>query len=572
MGNRERAKQRANELDQLIIETLKSGKNFRVEAGAGAGKTYSLMKVIDWLEQEKRKEFAKHGQHVACITYTNAAVDVIKKRLKSEDFIQPCTIHEFAWRLMKRFQSTLIKAAGELDLLPKLEDGSIALSDDIKAVTYELGVKYLQDGVFYLQHDDVIKLFVKLLDNAKFRNLLVKSYPIILIDEYQDSFKSIMEQFLQYFIEPETLPRFGLFGDAWQTIYSSMGACGEVVSDKIVVINKEANFRSQDNIVQVLNRIRPGLPQMTALDENDGRIFVITSEDYIGERQKGYYKGELPEPELFHRVDSVREKLNQIGWSGKQKTLMLTHKMLAKEQHYDRLLDILGDYLKEADDIHFLFFRDKLEPVYAALKNNDPRLLFEALGVTRRPIESKEHKKEWKDFYERLSVARQGKIADVLEVVKKSRLVGFPEKIEFCLEAYKNEDTGNLFHKKPIKDFYEIAYSEVLNAIEFQRPEAEFSTDHGVKGEEYDSVILVAGRGWNNYKFDEILHQNPATLDEKGLEAYIRNRNLFYVCCSRAVKNFAMIVTVKVNAEFMAYLNSIFGKENIMNYTDFMGL
>ena len=51
MGNRERAEQCANELDQLIIETLKSGKNFRVEAGAGAGKTYSLMKVIDWLEQ-----------------------------------------------------------------------------------------------------------------------------------------------------------------------------------------------------------------------------------------------------------------------------------------------------------------------------------------------------------------------------------------------------------------------------------------------------------------------------------------------------------------------------------------
>ncbi len=572
MGNRERAEQRANELDQLIIETLKSGKDFRVEAGAGAGKTYSLMKVIDWLEQEKRKEFAMHGQHVACITYTNAAVDVIKKRLKSENFIQPCTIHEFAWRLMKRFQSALIKTADELDLLPKLGDGSVAPVDDIKAVTYELGVKYLQAGVFYLHHDDVIKPFVKLLDNANFRNLLAKSYPIILIDEYQDSFKSIMDQFLQYFIEPEVLPQFGLFGDAWQTIYSSMGACGEVVSDKIAVINKEANFRSQDNIVQVLNHIRPGLPQMTALDENDGRIFVILSEDYTGERQKGYYKGELPEAELFHRVDSIREKLKQMGWSDKTKTLMLTHKMLAKEQHYDRLLDILGDHLKDADDTHFLFFRDKLEPVYTALENNDPKLLFEALGVARRPIESKEQKKEWKEFYERLSVARQGKIADVLGVVKESKLVGLPEKIEFWLEAYKKGDNDNLVHKRPIKDFYEIAYSEALNAIEFQKPEAEFSTDHGVKGEEYDSVILVAGRGWNNYKFDEILHQNPAALDEKGLEAYIRNRNLFYVCCSRAVKNFAMIVTVPINTEFRGYLNNIFGENNIMNYTDFMGI
>lgn len=572
MGNRERAEQRANELDQLIIETLKIGKNFRVEAGAGAGKTYSLMKVINWLEHEKRKEFTRHGQHVACITYTNAAVDVIKKRLKCENFIQPCTIHEFAWRLMKRFQSILIKTADELDLLPKLKDGSVASVDDIKAVTYELGVKYLQGGVFFLHHDDVIKLFVRLLDNAKFRNLLAKSYPIILIDEYQDSFKSIMNQFLRYFIEPETFLQFGLFGDAWQTIYSSMGACGEVISDKIVVINKEANFRSQDNIVQVLNHIRPELPQMTALNENDGKIFVILSEDYTGERQKGYYKGELPEDELFHRVDSIRKKLSKMGWSGKQKTLMLTHKMLAKEQHYDRLLDVLGDDLKDAVDTHFLFLRDKVESVYTALENNDPKMLFEALDVARRPIESKEQKKEWKEFYERLSIARQGKIADVLEAVKKSKLVGFPEKIDFWLEAYKNGDNDNLFHKRPIKDFYEIAYSEVLNAIEFQKPEAEFSTDHGVKGEEYDSVLLVVGRGWSNYKFDEILYQNPAILDEKGRDVYIRNRNLFYVCCSRAVKNFAMIITVPVNNEFRTYLNNVFGEKNIMDYPDFIGM
>ena len=45
MGNREIAEQRANELDAVIIDTLKSGKNFRVEAGAGAGKTHSLMRL-----------------------------------------------------------------------------------------------------------------------------------------------------------------------------------------------------------------------------------------------------------------------------------------------------------------------------------------------------------------------------------------------------------------------------------------------------------------------------------------------------------------------------------------------
>ena len=572
MWNGERAKQRANEIDRQIIETLKSGRSFRVEAGAGPGKTFSLMNVIDWLEDEKRREFIKNGHHVACITYTNAAVDVIRRRLKSEEFIQPCTIHEFAWSLMNRFQSSLLKAVEGLDLLPKLENGTTVSIKDIDVVIYELGVKYIRDRILYLHHDDVIKLFVNFLDNAKFRTFLANNYPIILIDEYQDSFKSIMNQFLRYFIELKMPPQIGLFGDAWQTIYSSMGACGEVFSDKIVVINKDTNFRSQDNIVQILNRIRPELPQMTALDENDGKVFVILSEDYLGNRQKGYYKGELPEDELFYRIDNVREKLSRMGWSGREKTLMLTHKMLAKEQHYDKLLDVLGDRLKDANDMHFLFFRDELEPVYTALENDDPKLLFEVLGVKRRPIESKEQKKAWKEFYEQLTVARQGRIVDVIETVKQSRLIGIPERIDFWLQAYRNEDDSVFLYEKTIKDFYEIGYHEVLNAIEFQKPEAEFSTNHGVKGEEYDDVLLIVGRGWNNYKFDEMLYKDPKMLDEKSLEVYIRNRNLFYVCCSRPIKNFAMFITVPVNTEFRKYLNNIFGAENIMNYTNFMEL
>ena len=261
MGNRERAVQRADELDALIIESLKNGENFRVEAGAGAGKTYSLMKVIDWIEKEKHKQFAKKGQHIACITYTNAAVDVIKERLKSENFIQPCTIHTFAWGLMRQFQSSLKKTVGELELLPKKEDGTPYTIDEINRVSYELGVRYVHDGELFLYHDDVIKLFVRMLDNIKFRMIFASQYPIILIDEYQDSFKTIMDQFLRYFISQNNKPQFGLFGDSWQTIYSSNGACGEVVSNLITVIHKEANFRSQDIIVQALNKIRPGYAQ-----------------------------------------------------------------------------------------------------------------------------------------------------------------------------------------------------------------------------------------------------------------------------------------------------------------------
>ena len=574
MGNRERAVQRANELDCKIIDSLNNGENFRVEAGAGAGKTYSLMKVIEWLETEKRKQFKRNGQHVACITYTNAAVDVIKGRLKSEDFIQPCTIHTFAWGLMKRFQSSLIKAVDELELLPKKDDGRPYTIDEVNSITYELGVRYVRDGELFLYHDDVIKLFVKMLDNSKFRMILASQYPIILIDEYQDSFKSIMDQFLQYFINQGKKPQFGLFGDSWQTIYSSIGACGEVVSGNITVINKEANFRSQEVIVQALNKIRPDLPQVTASDETDGRIYVITTNDYHGLRQKGaHYKDELPDQELFSRIDSVREKLHVLGWDNKaQKTLMLTHRLLAKEQKYENLFAVLGDHLKGADDDHFLFFMNKVEPVYDALATNSPKNLFEALGVERKPIESKEKKQQWKLLQALLETARQGRIIDVLNAVESSGLIGIPDKVSYWLSVYRANDKITLFHKNPIEKLYEIPYAEVLNAIEFQKPEAEFSTDHGVKGEEYESVLFVMGRGWSNYKFDEYLTQNPQMLSGKELDAYIRNRNLFYVCCSRPMKNLAIFVTFPVTDKFRIYLERIFGAEKIFDYPSFLQL
>ncbi len=573
MTNRERAVARACEIDARILETVQSGLSFRVEAGAGAGKTYSLERVVDWLDREKKTQYRKNGQNVACITYTNAAVDVIANRLSKDSFIKPSTIHTFAWELIKRFQSSLIFYAGEMQLLPKKSDGSGELIDvsDVKNVSYTLGVRYIEDGTLFLFHDDVIKLFVRLLDHSKFRLVLGKKYPIILIDEYQDSFRVIIDQFLKYFIEPGVGPQFGMFGDSWQTIYASQGACGLVESDKLVIINKEANFRSQEVIVKALNQIRPSLPQITASDETDGRITIISTDEYAGFRiQNGYYKGELEETVLFKCINDVITKLDH-EWAGQTKKLMLTHKMLAKQQGYLRVLDLLDDHLKNKDDDHFLFFQNKIEPVYKALVENDSKQLFEALGVERRPIESRQNKRQWRELKDSLTIARNGTIDDVLKTVAESRLIGIPSKIEYWMEEAKKEEQDQLFHGKSIKSFYDIPYSEVLKAIEYFKPEADFSTDHGVKGEQYDNVFLVIGRGWNDYKFDEQLYLDPQKLDEKKKKAYIRNRNLFYVCCSRPKKNLAILITVPINQGFRLYLERVFGAENIISFSQFMG-
>lgn len=106
--NYELAKAEADKVDEQIIEVLQAGHSFRVEAGAGSGKTYSLNKVIEWIQSNKWAEYSRKKQNVICITYTNAAVNVIAERLSKDSFILPSTIHSFAWNAIKQYQSFLI--------------------------------------------------------------------------------------------------------------------------------------------------------------------------------------------------------------------------------------------------------------------------------------------------------------------------------------------------------------------------------------------------------------------------------------------------------------------------------
>lgn len=280
LENYVKAKKEADKIDKMIISVLKSGKSFRVEAGAGSGKTYSLNRAVDWIQDNKERELISKKQKVACITYTNAAVNVITERLKADSSVIPSTIHSFMWENIYPFQSTLVKIVSDLELLPVNGKNEI-----INSVSYTLGIRFIEDGVLYLHHDDVVKIFVKLMDNKKFRRLLTFRYPIILIDEYQDSFMVVIEKFINKFIEPQEGPQFGFFGDSWQTIYASNGACGIIEHANIKEIKKKSNFRSQQVIVDVLNKIRPELPQISAINERDGEVLVITNDDYTGIRQ-----------------------------------------------------------------------------------------------------------------------------------------------------------------------------------------------------------------------------------------------------------------------------------------------
>lgn len=568
-SNYEAAKIEADKVDSKIIEALKTGRSFRVEAGAGSGKTYSLNKVIEWIQANKWDEFNQKKQNVVCITFTNAAVDVIADRLSNDSFIVPSTIHSFAWNAIKQYQSFLINSF-KSDPDFQLREGGVS---EIDEVNYTLGHRYIENGVLYLYHDDVLKLFCELLDYEKFRLIFSKKYPLILIDEYQDSYKPIIDRFVKYFIDRGKQPQFGFFGDAWQTIYQSNKACGLIENKNLEVIKKTSNFRSAPKIVDFLNKIRPELPQKSALDDFQGEIKVISCDDFTGiRRNDGNFKGELPTTELKNRLDRVIQTIKSNSPKEKIKVLMLTHKLLAAQQGYEKLLGIIDEGLKDKEDPFILFFMEKVEPVFNALSTNNTQQLFDALGITRYPILKKSDKEKWHNLLERLKDARRKKTIDVINVVEQTKLIPIPPKIEDWYRIYQKSPETKYHSDFSIRDFLELEYDQFNSAINFLYPDGFFSTEHGVKGEEFDNVIFVIGKGWTQYQFEKFAPMiiKNTTIPEDKKASYERNRNLFYVCCSRPKKRLFFLVTIPLDQTFKSFFAELVGEENIMTYKQFI--
>ncbi len=86
---------------------LKKPKSFFLFAGAGSGKTRSLVEVLKRFKENNANQLQLNGQKVAIITYTNAASDEIKRRLEFDTTFVVSTIHSFAWELIQPFQSDI---------------------------------------------------------------------------------------------------------------------------------------------------------------------------------------------------------------------------------------------------------------------------------------------------------------------------------------------------------------------------------------------------------------------------------------------------------------------------------
>ena len=213
-----------------------------------------------------------------------------------------------------------------------------------------------------------------------------------------------------------------------------------------------------------------------------------------------------------------------------------------------------------------------VEPIYEALSTSNMQLLFDTLGIRRYPITKKSEKMKWKEFESQLKKAREKKAIDVVNTIVETKLVPVPSLVDGYYHLYYDAPDTIYGLDSTIRDVLDLDYSQFRAAIEFLYPEAEFSTEHGVKGEEYDNVVFVIGKGWNQYQFETYapMITGHAPIPKGKQASYERNRNLFYVCCSRPKKRLFFFVTVPIDHVFKSFLVELVGEQNIFTYSQYI--
>ena len=69
-------------IQQYYVEHAEPSKNVLVEAGAGTGKTYSMVSRVAFLCNKKNDPISNFEDEIALVTFTNDAANNMKTRLK----------------------------------------------------------------------------------------------------------------------------------------------------------------------------------------------------------------------------------------------------------------------------------------------------------------------------------------------------------------------------------------------------------------------------------------------------------------------------------------------------------
>ena len=520
---------------------------FVMNAGAGSGKTTSLVKALAHLRETNGAELRKNGQQVACITYTEVAAGEIHGEIEEDPLFHVSTIHSFLWTVIKPFKRDVstwvehridekIAALHEHNAKPRTQAKTIeknrleierlernkAALNTVTLFTYGVGSRY-DRGI--LGHDDIIKMVPQLiLEKPLLRKLLAQRYPFIFVDESQDTFPQVVAALKELSTDPSCDLCIGFFGDPMQQIYAT-GAGDITLESGWEQIDKPENFRCPTAVLSVTNNIRREVAG--ALIQKGGRrIRNGDSDEYVPGEAHLFV---LPiDEERNSHLTRVREWLatntHDPEWSEDHRSpdvriLVIEHRLAARRlgfetlfsSHHDKSTDALKTGIAEGTAWTILPFVDYLTPlaqsVWARQKFPQIQLiraqspLILDIGASQNPNSVLKALSAAAELVaEMLRPDSDATVRTVLQHATRTGLLALDERFkEYESLISQTSSIGDASDPttsvRPESDaiarFLEVPARELLSYQSYLDEHSVYATHQGVKGAEFGRVLVL---------------------------------------------------------------------------------
>lgn len=325
---------------EKVFEAIKEDKNFILEGGAGSGKTFSLISIIEKISRDEP------DKSIVCITYTNNAVAEIRERI-TNDKLKVSTIHEFIWSIIEQFQNEIKCCL--IDLINDDEQKAFIRpldypSEDPLTDTYfeNIRVDYderysmsIIDNRVQISHDHILVVAEKMFSTyPKLCDILIDIADYIFVDEYQDTSPLVVKILLEYIQNRTKKNIVGFFGDSMQAIYDS--GVGDLDSYNLAKIQKAQNRRNPKKVIDLANKFR-----------NDGLVQIPSSDLTAPNMEEGnviqgvvkfIYGNDINKLEVLRNSKLYREL--EFDIPNKTKELRLTHKLNAEMAGFSKLFEL----------------------------------------------------------------------------------------------------------------------------------------------------------------------------------------------------------------------------------------
>ena len=583
-------------VDQTIRNCLDQNnpRSFFLFAGAGSGKTKSLIEALNFCLDKYGQQFMELRKNIAVITYTNAACDEIKRRVQYNPLFQISTLHNFAWTLIQPYTSD-IKDFLFSDLSQRIEEyeqkqatgrkNSRAYRDRAQKIAmYRERREKLQDIKKFiynpdglnteknsLDHDEVLRICAAFLTSKQtFQDIVVDRFPVLLIDESQDTKKALMDAFL--ILEENHRGRFclGLLGDVMQRIYlDGKEKLQDCIPNEWAKPCKKMNHRSRKRIVTLCNDIRrpiDGIEQIARQDKPGGtvRLFIV---DRKADRI-------LTEHTIQEKMSAYTGDDKWLD-SSNNKYLTLEHHMAAKRLGFDDFFAPLykvPSYRQGVGDgsLSIISVLSKIIiPLFKAYKENNRFAVMQLIkqysplmheSMKRRSfscVTLTQLQESTKKLLELCNDGNDPSCIEILRIVHKEKLFELPSDIKIILTRADGEEQeyseDQLAKIDALENAMNVPFSHFIRYYEYVSGNEGFDTHQGVKGLQFERVMTIIddnesqGTTFNYEKLFGITEMSSRDLinQQQGKETTIdRTRRLLYVTCSRAIDSLAIVLYV----------------------------